>query len=302
MEVVLVRAGALGDVLLLRRAVAALRRGGHRVRLVAPAAAAAALVGPGPSEVEAALPWDGPEAAALLAGEPATGALAKALETADLVVAFSRDPEIAGALGRVARRVIARDPAPPTEGPHASVWLAGALADSGVAWDERLPPDLSFVADERAEASRRLAALPPRFVAVHPGSGSASKNWPLDRFTEVAERLSRGAPFLLCVGPAELERGLAAGAPRAAVVARAWPVRVLGAALSRASLYLGNDSGVSHLAAAAGAPTLALFGPTDPRLWSPVGRVVRTLRGPDARPQSVAAEEVWRAALELVRG
>ncbi len=302
MEVVLVRAGALGDVLLLRRAVAALRRAGHRPSLVAPAAAAAALVGPGLSEVEAVRPWDGPEAAALLAGEPGNGPLARTLEQAGLVVAFTRDAEVARAVSRIAPRVVARDPAPPPEGPHASVWLAGALADAGVERDERLPPDLCFLADEHAEAARRLAALPSRFVAVHPGSGSASKNWPLDRFTEVAARLSRGAPFLLCAGPAELERGLAAALPPSAVVARAWPVRVLGAALSRASLYVGNDSGVSHLAAGAGTPTLALFGPTDPRLWSPVGRAVRTLRGPDARPESVGVAEVCRAALELARG
>ena len=57
MDVVLVRAGALGDVLLLRRAVAGLRAAGHRVRLVAPAGPGAALVGPGPSEVEALLAW-----------------------------------------------------------------------------------------------------------------------------------------------------------------------------------------------------------------------------------------------------
>lgn len=302
MEVVLVRAGALGDVLLLRRAVAALRRGGHRVRLVAPATAAAVLVGPGLSEVEAALPWDGPEAAALLAGQAGTGALATALEKADLVVAFTRDREVTRALGRAARRVVARDPAPPPEGPHASIWLAGALADGGVERVERLPPDLAFVADEHAEAERRLAALPPGFVAVHPGSGSGPKNWPLDRFLEVAERLSRGAPYLLCVGPAELERGLGAGLAPSAVVARAWPVRVLGAALSRASVYVGNDSGVSHLAAAAGTPTLALFGPTDPSLWSPVGRVVRTLRRPDARLESLGVDEVRGAALDLSRG
>ena len=56
------------------------------------------------------------------------------------------------------------------------------------------------------------------------------------------------------------------------------PLRTLGAVLSRAGLFLGNDSGISHLAAAGGTRTLALFGPTDPAQWAPVGRAVLTLR------------------------
>ena len=137
-------------------------------------------------------------------------------------------------------------------------------------------PILSFTDTECGDAADLTHALVPRFLAVHPGSGSPSKNWPTSRFLEAAGRLAGPEPWLLVAGPAEA--GLEA--PRGAILAREWPLRVLGAALARAGLFLGNDSGVSHLAAAAGAPTLALFGPTDPALWAPVGPRVTTLRAP----------------------
>ena len=72
--------------------------------------------------------------------------------------------------------------------------------------------------------------------------------------------------------------------------------RVLGAVLSRAGVYLGNDSGVSHLAAAFGAPTVALFGPTDARVWAPVGPAVRTVVSREGTMDGIGEEEVLAAA------
>jgi hypothetical protein len=299
-DVVLVRAGALGDLILLRRAIAGLRAAAHRVRLVAPEGPGAALVGPGPSEVDALLSWDGPDAAALLADAEVDGPLLRALAGADVVVAYTRSPGLARALGRVARRVVVRDPAP-APGVHASIWLAEPLLPLG-ADAARDPPLLEFTRAEREEARRRTAGLPAGHLAVHPGSGAPIKNWPARHFFELADRVSRGRPFLLCAGPAETERGFDAATPPAAVVARDWPPRILGAALARAGLFVGNDSGASHLAAAAGAPTLALFGPTDPSAWAPVGPCVRTLRAADGRVESLSVDDVHQAALGLLAG
>jgi ADP-heptose:LPS heptosyltransferase len=138
-------------------------------------------------------------------------------------------------------------------------------------------PPLVFSAGEQAEAKRRTDPLGDGFVAVHPGSGSPAKNWPFERFVDLARRLARGRAWLLALGPAE-ERLVA---PPEALAAREWPVRVLGAALARAGIFVGNDSGASHLAASAGAPTVALFGPTDPNVWSPEGPRVVPVRAPD---------------------
>jgi ADP-heptose:LPS heptosyltransferase len=269
-----------------------LRDAGHVPRLLAPAGPGQALVGPG--EVEELLPWDGPEMARVLAGERTDGRVAQALARADAVVAWTRSAAVLSSLQQSCRRLIDHDPAPPAGGPHASVWLARALEPLGIT-ESPSPPRLEFSEAERREADARLEGLPSEFVAVHPGSGSRAKNWPVDRFVETARRLSAGRPWLLVLGPAEED----VVAPPGAILARGWPVRTLGAALARAGLFLGNDSGVAHLAAASGARTLALFGPTDPAQWAPVGRAVASLRAPSGRVRDLGVDEVMDAALGL---
>jgi ADP-heptose:LPS heptosyltransferase len=306
--VLLVRAGALGDILLLRPTVAALRGAGHRVRLLAPSAGNA-LVGAGPSEVEEHLPWDGPELARILAREATSGPLGAALGRADVAIAYTRAGSLACALRPRVGRLLLRDPSPPPTGPHASLWLAEPIAALGLPLPvDRSPrakapasvpesPDLSFSSAEREAAAQLLSALPPRFLALHPGSGSPAKCWPADRFAALATRHAGASRFLVVLGPAEDDRRW--DRMRDAVVARELPLRTLGALLSHAGLFVGNDSGVSHLAAACGAPTLALFGPTDPGLWSPVGRSVRCLRAPDHSLAALTIDDVSREAAAL---
>ena len=118
-----------------------------------------------------------------------------------------------------------------------------------------------------------------RLVAIHPFSGSAKKNWPLERFTELAGRLG-AAEF--CEGPKEGTH-------------RFTDLCALATWLGGAAAYVGNDSGISHLAAAVGVPVVALFGPTDPRVWAPRGEYVKVL------PLSSTVEEVERAVLEFTR-
>jgi ADP-heptose:LPS heptosyltransferase len=298
MNVLLLRAGALGDLLLLRPTIAALQAAGHRVQLVAPRGLGSVLVGPG--GIESVLPSDGPELASALAGEFGDGPIARALDTANAVVAYTRSAPLLERLRERARKLVVHDPSPPEAGPHAAAWLAQAVspfvADAAVtAALAPGAPALEFTEAERQEAERLVRGLPPGFVAVHPGSGSPSKNWPLDRFVESATRLADGAPWVFVAGPAEATLV----APEGAVLVREWPLRALAAALARAGLFLGNDSGASHLAAAAGAPTLALFGPTDPALWSPVGPHVATLRGNRRSLTALDVDEVVAAARRI---
>jgi heptosyltransferase-2 len=217
--------------------------------------------------------------------------VSRALEAADVVVAYTRSGPVLACLRARARRVLAHDPAPPPAGPHSSSWLARAVVPlAGTSPPD--PPPLEITDDERREAESLTADLPPGFLAIHPGSGSPAKNWPLDRFVEAASRIGEGRRWLLALGPAEADLP----PPRGAVVGRGWPPRILAAVVARAGLYIGNDSGASHLAAAAGAPTVALFGPTDPALWAPVGRAVATLRGPRGVVAEIAVEDVCGAA------
>jgi hypothetical protein len=287
-------------VLLLRASVAALRAAGHRVSVLAPSAAGAALVGPGPGEAESALPWEAASMASLLSGDGQLPDEARrVLAPFDGVIAYTSNEELVRGIAAAAPRaqVVSRGPLPPTSGPHAARWLAEAVRPFGA--DPNTPtPLLQPTADEIGCSRTWLDRLGARFLAIHPGSGSAGKNWPADRFTSVVDAVAAGQPWLLVEGPADRDAAVPLARRDGAVRARELPARVLGTVLARAGVYVGNDSGVSHLAAAWGAPVVALFGPTDPALWAPVGPRVTVVRSPDGRMDGIAATHVTDAALE----
>ncbi len=107
------------------------------------------------------------------------------------------------------------------------------------------------------------------FAAIHPFSGSPRKNWPLEKYRALAQRLDPLLPVRWCAGPED---------PPLEGAVRIDDLYELGCWLASARLYIGNDSGITHLAAAVGTPVLALFGPTDPETWAPRGPNVRVGR------------------------
>lgn len=137
---------------------------------------------------------------------------------------------------------------------------------------------------------------PGPWMAVAPGSGARRKNWPLALYYELSRALSweYGLRVAWLAGPAEREMlpylGPLAKAQGQLLLTNL-PLARLAQVLSRCRLYIGNDSGLTHLAAAvAGPEVLALFGPTDPRVWAPLGPRVRTLRAPCPQaPEAVEA-------------
>jgi ADP-heptose:LPS heptosyltransferase len=121
-------------------------------------------------------------------------------------------------------------------------------------------------------------------VAMHIGSGSRKKVWPPDRFGQLAATLvtRRGTRVVVLTGPAdaELAREYRQQTPSGTgIVLNCHPLPEIAAILKRCSVFVGNDSGITHLAAASGAPVIALFGPTDPRVWGPRGKDVTILGG-----------------------
>jgi ADP-heptose:LPS heptosyltransferase len=122
-------------------------------------------------------------------------------------------------------------------------------------------------------------------VVIHPGSGSKKKVWQPERFIDVALNLQRhiGSPILVVLGPAEgsgvqrIFEGIGNG-KKAAVFAKGLSLLQLAAVMEGCRLFIGNDSGITHLAAAVGLPTLAIFGPTDPKIWSPRGKKTVVIR------------------------
>lgn len=157
---------------------------------------------------------------------------------------------------------------------HCARYLLETLAPLGVPFDWDDTP---------------LAVAPIRSdeVLVHPGSGSSAKNWPAERFAQTLRALD--LPVRLIVGEADLaaadrvEAALGHSLPRLEHA----PLEELAARLAGCHAYLGNDSGVSHLAGLCGARTVAMFGPTDPSVWRPLGAHVHVLPF-DTTPSEVA--------------
>jgi heptosyltransferase III len=108
-----------------------------------------------------------------------------------------------------------------------------------------------------------------RFAVIHPFSGSPRKNWPLEKFRALARGLERTMPVQWCAGRED---------PPLEGAVFIDDLYQLACWLASASLYIGNDSGITHLAAAVGSPVLALFGPTDPAVWAPRNTHVRIAR------------------------
>ncbi|MGH7863411.1 MAG: glycosyltransferase family 9 protein [Candidatus Binataceae bacterium] len=181
---------------------------------------------------------------------------------------------------------------------HVASAYAGAIGEPGSALDASIA-----VQDEDVAAATnllsRLGLAPHEFVLIHPGSGSPAKNWPARNFSELANRLAAiGCSVLIVVGPAE-ERIRAQLAD--CRVARVWspPLSTLAGLARLARAYLGNDCGVSHLAAAAGAASVVLFGPTDPARWRPLGRV-RVMRGDPI--ESISIDQALGALDDAMNG
>lgn len=128
-------------------------------------------------------------------------------------------------------------------------------------------------------------------IAIHPFSGSPTKNWPLPRFLELKSKLEAiGWEVHFCAEPgSNLQSAVTFD-----------DLYDLACWLAQAQLYIGNDSGITHLAAAVGTPVIALFGPTDPVVWGPRGPSVQILKASDGKMVSIQVEEVFQAALQVL--
>jgi ADP-heptose:LPS heptosyltransferase len=176
-------------------------------------------------------------------------------------------------------------------GEHAAGQLAQPIEELGVRVSD-LAERIFLSLEDRQVAREFLQNLQQPILAIHPGSGSTQKNWPLENWIELFSR-NDGFP------PAEDKRGQLRRLPSLIVISgeadkaqtelleRAWknrevrfaknlPLLHLAAVLER-SIFIGHDTGISHLAAAAGANCVLLFGPTDPNVWAPRNKNVRVL-------------------------
>ncbi|MEQ8764592.1 MAG: glycosyltransferase family 9 protein [Planctomycetota bacterium] len=141
-------------------------------------------------------------------------------------------------------------------------------------------------------------------LCIHVGAGSERKRWPAERLAEVARQLGRDASLEICLisGPADdaaREAMIEALGPAPFRDWRSLPLAELARKLRRSRLYLGHDTGPSHLAAACGCASIALYGPTDPNRWGIRGPgPVRHLRAPSEHLEDLSVDVVLGACYE----
>jgi len=189
----------------------------------------------------------------------------------------AREPGYAGRLRSLVPEAIVAPPVPDDDSPL-TVWEH--LVETLGAWDVTRPPDLHALATtERWRIAARTALMAlgvdevrPLLIA-HPGAGARWKQAPTARFAQALERMAAEGGFEVVVhqGPADAEavEALAAalGAPPKRLIEPT--LTDLAGALALAQAYLGSDSGVSHLAASVGTPSVILYPPETLRQWAP---------------------------------
>jgi heptosyltransferase-2 len=194
---------------------------------------------------------------------------------------------------------------------HAAQQLAQPLESLALYLEEKAPVLFPSEADleyARGFIERGFPAGEGPLIAVHPGSGGERKNWPVERWAALGDEIWKVAPaarVLLVGGEADypqLARLREAWRGLAVHTAQDVPLPELAAILQQARLFLGHDSGVSHIAAAAGTPSLLLFGPTDPEIWAPPAGGVRVIRAPGGDLGKLRVEEVGAVVREILGG
>ncbi|MEX0753014.1 MAG: lipopolysaccharide heptosyltransferase II [Xanthobacteraceae bacterium] len=156
-------------------------------------------------------------------------------------------------------------------------------------------PDLA-VPDAEVTAWRSRQALPTDaspIVALAPGAVGPGKRWPTERYAEVAKALAQdGAAIWILGGPQEkpLAAEIVRHAGERAHDLTGSDLRNAILALKAADIAVSNDSGLMHIAAASGTPTIGIFGPTDPRLWAPLNPLAAVVEPPAAAPCPVCGK------------
>lgn len=303
-QALLIHGGAVGDFVMSLRVVAALRKAGARHVAILGRPHIAAIAGP-PEGGDAIMDLEVGGFHALFSADlPLPQRVVAQLAPFDLAVDM-----LGGSAGTTRKRLIEAgikrvvniDPRLRLDQRrHVSEqWLADL---SAVGLEAAVgPPKINLEETIVRQAKENLAGATGNsdqpLAILHPGSGSADKCWPLPGFVELAGALQDvGWRALFLLGPVELERLNAEEMAHLRAVAPILSGKSLpatAALIAATQLFVGNDSGMSHLAAALGIRTIAVFGPTDPVIWRPLGEHVSVIQGP-AAGQWPSVEDVLR--------
>ena len=208
--------------------------------------------------------------------------------TFDLVVVFGKGENgtVIGNLRRVCQgRILHINSFPPwDEKVHLTDYLLKQFAQYGFPASGSIPR-LYLKESDRGWAGNfwKSKGVTPeersKVIILHPGSGSKKKVWPLDRFLKLAHALQDhpGSRILIVLGPAEgpeVQKAFEGMGLTAPILAEGLTLLQLASVMEGCWFFVGNDSGISHMAAALGLPAIVIFGPTDQRVWSPRGEEI----------------------------
>jgi ADP-heptose:LPS heptosyltransferase len=292
----IVHQGALGDLVCIFPVIAFLRSHFHPVGILCQGQLGRLAADEG--LVEAWFPLEAAWTASLFGGEAGVEARRR-LAPYSHVLVFSRSETLVSSLQRIGNtRVFPIPPRPPADlRTHVAEHALAHIRGYGL-----LPKQRRTLAKTAPSARFPVEKSGSNTVLIHPGAGSPRKRWPLSCFRDVAlqTKTFQLSPEFV-IGPAEQDL-LPELVRRDASVSQPHDCIELLALLRSAAAYIGNDSGVSHLAAWAGLPTVVIFGPTDPVHWRPRGHSVEIVQPPlDCAPCFETARENCAAADCLAR-
>lgn len=164
---------------------------------------------------------------------------------------------------------------------------------------------VSALAQASLPAPQSRGSSPAKLViGMHVGAGKIPNRWPIEKFAELAQRLrdEHEAEVVLFWGKneGELAEKFCARVRFAPVKIAPTSLREMAACFTHCGALVCNDTGVMHVCAAVNVPLVAIFGPTPPELWKPLGEKFIAVRGKDETTASVAVEEVWEALGKLL--
>ena len=210
------------------------------------------------------------------------------LSNMDLIISFVSDKEqvmVSNLRAAGVKHVIHYEPFP-SEGEdiHIIDHFLRCLDLLGVHHSNKIPK--IFLRDEDVLLGEKFLndrVVDPKkmLVAMHPGSGSRQKCWAVDHYAELILLLKKemDAQILLISGQADtgIVEELRVKVRDNFILVDRLPLPILAAIIKRSNLFVGNDSGITHVAAAVGTPAITIFGPTDPIKWGPRGERVKIL-------------------------
>lgn len=206
---------------------------------------------------------------------------ARIISRFDLVITTSANQDLLANLRRLVPVVLSPGKPDPLSRRHLHDEYLGTLLLPGMKPEIGLIENtFSLPATLVSRGREFLKSGPPgRALIIHPGSGGAIKCWPLSYYLDLAARASQAGlnPFFL-LGPAERENPEFANLSGSGFpVLSGLTLVETAAVLANAEIYVGNDAGITHLAAAMGRPVIAIFGPSDPGRFGPRGRSVKII-------------------------